>query len=177
MAEASTARDVIVGVSPAERPNARLVTAVCQAGGLGVLDLGAGDRWATTALDDLAGAVPGPFGVRVPAGCALPPDVLDRANIDTVVLGVDAPWPVAQLAARYRVLVEVTDLDGARAAATAGAHGLVARGTEAGGGVGDLSSFVLLQRLLAADAPRLPVWVAGGIGLRTAAASVIGGAA
>src|SRR3954471_20434805 len=165
MSIVSTTRELVMGVSPGERPNARLVAAVCHAGGLGVLDLGRGGpgldrpgldrpgldrRWAVRALDQLADEVAGTFGVRVPAGCALDPAVLEGGarRLDTVVLGVGAPWSVADLAGRYRVLVEVTDLAEATVAAAAGAHGLVARGTEAGGRVGDLSTFVLLQRLL-----------------------------
>jgi acyl transferase domain-containing protein/NAD(P)H-dependent flavin oxidoreductase YrpB (nitropropane dioxygenase family)/NADP-dependent 3-hydroxy acid dehydrogenase YdfG len=181
-------RDLVLGVSPCEEPNARMVAAVCRAGGLGVLDLGRGDRWATQALELAAESVPDGFAVRVPAGCALRPADLERAapgRVHTVLLAAGSPWSVAELAWRYRVLVEVTGVDEATAAAAAGASGLVARGHEAGGTVGELSSFVLLQRLLAdntadnaaAGAPGLPVWVAGGIGLRTAAASVVGGAA
>ncbi len=174
--------DVILGVNPCEDPNARMVAAVSRGGGLGVLDLGRGDRWASQALELAAELVPTGFAVRVPAGCALRPADLERAApIHTVLLGGGSPWRIGDLTGRYRVLVEVTSRDEALAAATAGASGLVARGHEAGGTVGELSSFVLLQRLLADDtadgAPRLPVWVAGGIGLRTAAASVIGGAA
>jgi acyl transferase domain-containing protein/NAD(P)H-dependent flavin oxidoreductase YrpB (nitropropane dioxygenase family) len=149
-------------------------------GGLGVLDLGRGDRWATQSLELAADSVRDGFAVRVSAGCALRRTDVERAvpgRVDTVILAAGSPWPIADVVGRYRVLVEVTGHDEAVAAAAAGAQGLIARGSEAGGRVGDLSSFVLLQRLLADDAPDLPVWVAGGIGLRTAAASVVGGAA
>ena len=75
------------------------------------------------------------------------------------------------------MIAEVTDLAEARAAAAAGAHGLIARGMESGGRVSALSSFVLLQQLAADATLGLPIWVAGGIGPRTAAACLIGGAA
>lgn len=75
------------------------------------------------------------------------------------------------------MLVEVTDLEGAREALRAGAHGLIARGSECGGRIGELSTFVLLQQLLAAPEVTSPVWACGGIGPRTAAAAVAGGAA
>ncbi len=42
---------------------------------------------------------------------------------------------------------------------------------------GELSTFVLLQALLADDTLGVPVWAAGGIGPHTAAAAVAGGAA
>jgi len=95
----------------------------------------------------------------------------------TVILGVGSAWRVADVAAEYQVLVEVTDLEQALGAADAGAHGLIARGSESGGRVGELSTFVLLQQLLAEQRLSLPVWACGGIGPHTAAAAVAGGAA
>ncbi|MEU9454241.1 SDR family NAD(P)-dependent oxidoreductase [Streptomyces sp. NPDC048277] len=168
--------DLIICITPFGEPDARLATAVCAAGGLGVLDLGRGDRRTREALARLKRAAPGPYGVRVAAGCALAPEDLGPAP-DTVVLAPDAPWTVDRLAPHSRVLAEVTDLAGAREAVAAGAHGLIARGAESGGRVGGSSTFVLLQQLL--DAPELdvPVWACGGIGPRTAAAAVAGGAA
>ncbi|MFD4601230.1 SDR family NAD(P)-dependent oxidoreductase [Streptomyces sp. NPDC058464] len=178
--------DLIMCITPFGEPDARLATAVCAAGGLGVLDLGRGDRRTREALARLRRAAPGPYGVRIAAGCALTPHELvpDESGPDdpgpgpdTVVRAADAPWTIAELAPHTRVLAEVTDLAGARAAVAAGAHGLIARGAESGGRVGELSTFVLLQQLLTADELDVPVWAAGGIGPHTAAAAVAGGAA
>ncbi|MFF4584935.1 SDR family oxidoreductase [Streptomyces sp. NPDC001388] len=196
MASAARSEDMIIGITPFGEPDAGLALAVGRAGGLGVLDLGPGDRRAREALARLRRASPGAFGVRIGPGCRLTPADLvpsaaraDPAGGDpgpagphtagphTVVLAVGAPWTVAEVNGRHRVLVEVTDLAGAREAARAGAHGLIARGAECGGRIGELGTFVLLQRLLAADGPGLPVWACGGIGPRTAAAAVAGGAA
>ncbi|HJQ45298.1 MAG TPA: SDR family NAD(P)-dependent oxidoreductase [Amycolatopsis sp.] len=164
----------MIGLSPLGRPNARVVAAVCRAGGLGVLDLGAGDVRARYELQLAASWVPGGFGVRVPEGCRLDPgDLPDQ--VDTVVLGCNSPWRPAQLPGDYRVLVEVTSRDEAAQAARDGVYGLIARGHEAGGCVGEASSFVLLQQL--AFDGHLPVWLCGGIGPHTAAAAVVGGAA
>ncbi|MER5794810.1 SDR family NAD(P)-dependent oxidoreductase [Streptomyces sp. NPDC001980] len=168
--------DLIMCITPFGEPDARLATAVCAAGGLGVLDLGRGDRRTREALARLRRAAPGPYGVRVAAGCALTPDELGPAP-DTVVRAAGAPWAVAELTPHTRVLAEVTDLAEARAAVAAGAHGLIARGAESGGRVGELSTFVLLQQLLSAAELDVPVWAAGGIGPHTAAAAVAGGAA
>ncbi|MEU1094295.1 SDR family NAD(P)-dependent oxidoreductase [Streptomyces sp. NPDC005877] len=84
---------------------------------------------------------------------------------------------MAQLGAPTRVLAEAGDRDEARRAAADGAYGLVARGSECGGRGGELGTFVLLQALLADPAYELPVWACGGVGPRTAAAAVAGGAA
>ena len=184
MTGASTAaqmcrRELVIGVSPFGEPNARLVGSVCRSGGLGVLDLGVGDRQASrarNALELVQRWAPGSFGVRVAAGCTLQPSDLP-AEVDTVLLGAGAPWEPADLLGRFRFLTEVTRVEEALHAAMEGAAGLVARGNEAGGRVGELGSFVLLQRLLSEPGLELPVWVCGGVGLRTAAAAVIGGAA
>ncbi len=86
------------------------------------------------------------------------------------------PGSERTLVGRFRVLVEITGVEEALQAAQQGAAGLVARGHEAGGRVGELGSFVLLQQLLAEPELNLPVWICGGVGLHTAAAAVIGGA-
>ncbi|SFB58906.1 Acyl transferase domain-containing protein [Amycolatopsis marina] len=175
----------VLGVNPFGRPDARLVAAVCRGGGLGVLELGggAGGDDTAAALSRVNRDVPTPFGVRVGQGCALrPEDVLgpSEPGPTLVVLGAGAPWaPVEVHAADPTVvlLAEVTGLDEARSAVAAGARGLIARGHEAAGRVGDLTSFVLLQQLLGADDLAVPVWACGGIGHHTAAGAVAGGAA
>ncbi|MFI5978223.1 SDR family NAD(P)-dependent oxidoreductase [Streptomyces sp. NPDC051452] len=171
------AHDLILCITPFGEPDAGLAAAASAAGGLGVLDLDTGDRRSREELSRLRRAAPGPFGVRVTGRCTLAPDDLEDAP-DTVVLAADAPWRVDRLVARFRVLAEVTDLGQAREAARAGAHGLIARGSEGGGRVGALSTYVLLQQLLGdPELSRLPVWARGGVGPRTAVAAVAGGAA
>ncbi|MER6358646.1 SDR family NAD(P)-dependent oxidoreductase [Streptomyces sp. NPDC001634] len=191
MTSAVRADDLIIGISPLGEPDARMAAAVSRAGGLGVLDLGCGDRRSREALARIRRLVPGTFGVRVAAHCRMDPgELAERATAatgttagrpdsgpHTVVLGPDSPWQVSDVATEFRVLVEVTDLDQALEAVRAGAHGLIARGQESGGRIGELGTFVLLQQLLSEPGVRLPVWACGGIGPRTAAAAVAGGAA
>jgi acyl transferase domain-containing protein/NAD(P)H-dependent flavin oxidoreductase YrpB (nitropropane dioxygenase family) len=173
--------NTIIGITPFGEPDARLAMAVSRAGGLGVLDLGMGDRSSREALARMRHPAPDPFGVRVGALCRMTPEELTTGSQDggphTVVLGLDSAWAVGDVAGEYRVLAEVTDLDQALEAAAAGVHGLIARGSESGGRVGELSTFVLLQMLLSEQRLDLPVWSCGGIGPRTAAAAVAGGAA
>ncbi|MBO0867276.1 MAG: nitronate monooxygenase, partial [Micromonosporaceae bacterium] len=159
-------------------PCPRSVAAASSAGGTGVLDLGEGGGRARGALAEAAAWADAPIGVRIPAGCRLSLDEIERAGAGRVALVVlpAGSHALAAAAARYPVLVEVTSIDQARAAKAGGAHGLIARGMEAGGRVGELSAFVLLQQLLADDELDLPVWVCGGIGPDTAAACVVGGA-
>ncbi|HEX7660765.1 MAG TPA: beta-ketoacyl synthase N-terminal-like domain-containing protein, partial [Pseudonocardiaceae bacterium] len=181
--------NLIVGITPFGEPNARLCAAVDAAGGLGVLDLGSDGRRAREELALALDWSAGPIGIRVAAGCPLrPADVFtgngtgvgrgigtgDGTGIGTVVLAAGSPWRAADVPDSCRVLIEVTSHGEVVDAIRAGAHGLIARGVEAGGRLG---SFVLLQHLLSDPDVTVPVWLAGGIGVRTAAAAVIGGAA
>ncbi|MFD9482544.1 SDR family NAD(P)-dependent oxidoreductase [Streptomyces sp. NPDC059991] len=173
--------ELVIGLSPLGLPDPRPVAAVRRAGGLGVLDLGAGDRRAREALARVRSWTAGAFAVRVGPSCALTPEEVAEecggALPSVLLLAADADWKISQLAAKCRVLAEAGDREEARRAAADGAYGLVARGSECGGRSGELSTFVLLQALLADPAYDLPVWACGGIGPRTAAAAVAGGAA
>ena len=158
----------VIGISPFQTLDPGLVVAVARAGALGVLDLGSDpDAW-PPALAQVASKIPGEFGVRVPRGLAVDPSSLPAA-VKVIIVPAGAPR-------RYQrpVLVEVTSLAEARAAEAAGAVGLIAKGSESGGEVGEETAFVLLQRLV--DSTELPIWVQGGIGLYTAAACIAGGA-
>ena len=189
LSPARNRRELVLALSPCGLPNARLAAAAGRADAIGVLDLGRSGPPARRALElacwwtraagrDSAGG--DGFGVRAGAGCPIAIEELETlapGRVDVVVLGAGSPWwPDDPHLAPYRVISEVTSLAEARAAVDAGVHGLIARGSECGGAVGELSSFVLLQQLVAADLG-LPVWAAGGIGEHTAAAAVIGGAA
>ncbi len=161
-----------MGVTPFREPNADLVVALERAGAIGVLDLGADAPAADAALQRVRSRWAGSFGARIGADSPLRPADLP-AEVDTLVVD-PAAWPGDWHGLPQRVLAEVTSPAQARDAAQRGAHGLIARGYEAGGRVGVLSAFVLLQRLLAET--DLPVWAMGGIGEHTAAAAVAGGA-
>lgn len=74
-----------------------------------------------------------------------------------------------------QILVEVTSQAEAETAVAAGADGLIVKGEEAAGDIGDETTFVLLQRLLATQP--LPLWPHGGIGEHTIGACMAAGAA
>ncbi|MFJ8916275.1 SDR family oxidoreductase [Amycolatopsis sp. NPDC102389] len=162
--------DLLIAVHPFGVPSARFAAAAARAGVLGVVDLTSGNRAAREELDLAADWVATGFGVRVAGPVELP------AAAHTVLLAAGAPLSTVDFEGR-RVLAEVTSRDEAVRAVAAGAAGLVARGHEAGGRIGELGSFVFLQQLLADPAIGVPVWAYGGIGAHTAAAAVAGGAA
>jgi acyl transferase domain-containing protein/NAD(P)H-dependent flavin oxidoreductase YrpB (nitropropane dioxygenase family) len=175
----STRTGLVIAVNPVHRPSPRLTVAAARAGGLGVLELPASgdERRVADCLEVTSRWSSLPFGVRVRPGC--PVAAASLPDLADTVLLADTSRSPGEFGER-RVLAEVTDLAGARHAAHGGAAGLVVRGAEAGGAVGELSTFILLQRVLADPelAERaLPVWAWGGIGPHTAAAAVAGGAA
>ena len=183
--ESPGARFSILALSPFGRPDDRIVAAATRAGAFGVLDLGRDPRAARTALAALVDQGVESFGVRVPVVDAETPwpDALPAAARVVILEAHDAAdaSAVARWAGRA-VLAQAAGVAEARAAVAAGVVGLIAKGAEAGGRVGDETAFVLLQRLLrdagdAAGQPGgVPIWVQGGVGLHTAAACAAGGA-
>ncbi|MEQ1504832.1 MAG: beta-ketoacyl synthase N-terminal-like domain-containing protein, partial [Myxococcota bacterium] len=156
----------IFGVCPFECPDPTLVTAISRAGGLGILDLGRDPAAAAVALAAVR-ASKVRFGVRVPSGAPpLPP--VDGAEVVVLTAGA----PLALHAGRQ--VVEVCSVREAERAVADGAWGLIAKGSEAGGRVGETSAFVLLQQLV--RVVTVPIWLQGGIGVHTAAAAIVGGA-
>lgn len=111
-------------------------------------------------LFDLRGATPaaGP-SERLPLALVAARPGEERAAVE------------AGLQAAHRVLVEAGSFEVALRAAEAGADGIVATGSEAGG---VRSTFILLQELSGRLA--IPFWARGGIGPATAAAAVVAGA-
>jgi acyl transferase domain-containing protein/NAD(P)H-dependent flavin oxidoreductase YrpB (nitropropane dioxygenase family)/NAD(P)-dependent dehydrogenase (short-subunit alcohol dehydrogenase family) len=74
-----------------------------------------------------------------------------------------------------RVLLECTSLEQAQAGERLEVDGVIAKGQEAGGRVGNETTFILLQHFLTRLS--LPVWAQGGVGVHTAAACYVAGAA
>ncbi|MDF1563271.1 MAG: SDR family NAD(P)-dependent oxidoreductase [Deltaproteobacteria bacterium] len=164
----ATQHELVIGITPFERPDPGLVRALEKAGALGVLDLGRDPEAARVALAELE-RWGRPFGVRIPEGVEAP--ALPE-NCKTVLLpATDDP----QRHRGRRVLVQVGSVREAHRALAGGADGLIAKGAESGGRVGKVSAYVLLQRLLRVS--DRPVWVQGGIGIHTAAGAYAGGAA
>jgi acyl transferase domain-containing protein/NAD(P)H-dependent flavin oxidoreductase YrpB (nitropropane dioxygenase family)/NADP-dependent 3-hydroxy acid dehydrogenase YdfG len=165
----TTNRDQILGLTPFQRADGRLVVAVNRAGGLGALDLGRDGDEARAAMALVEQRSAETYAVRVPTHCPLGPDDLS-ARVEMVIVAQEVP--IGRWTGR-RILAEVTSLADAEAAVRAGATGLIARGSESGGRIGDQTTFVLIQQLQALE---VPLWAQGGIGLHTAAAAVAGGA-
>ena len=171
----------IVALTPAGIADARLVLAADRCGCLGIVNAEIG-ALPYAVLDTLRGRTRAPFGLKL---AAIDGEIL--TSLESYVpaglcwLVVDAPIVLDQpqllqrmLGLGLRVIVEVTDWDD-RLAALAGHQALLVKGHEAGGLVGEETSFILLQKALARQSA--PVFVRGGIGLHGAAAVRAVGAA
>jgi acyl transferase domain-containing protein/NAD(P)H-dependent flavin oxidoreductase YrpB (nitropropane dioxygenase family)/NAD(P)-dependent dehydrogenase (short-subunit alcohol dehydrogenase family) len=175
----------LVALTPPAMLEPSIAIAASRAGALGVLDLEFADdeRAAQQAVDKLARHTQQPCGVKLAGGTEqLTGAILGRLPdaVGTVLLTPDHPdnllRHVETLHRQSRkVLLEATSVAEAKLGEEAGVDGLIAKGHEAGGRVGEATAFVLLQQLLVTT--RLPVWCQGGISLHTAAACYAAGAA
>lgn len=75
----------------------------------------------------------------------------------------------------FSAIVEVVSLQEAELAESCGADAIIAKGNEAGGRVGDTTTFVLIQQCV--RNLKVPTWAQGGIGIHTVAAVAAAGAA
>ncbi len=179
----------VMAICPANPASPELARAAVQSGAVGVLDF----EWAgadvaqaslcwTSFLAALPTATQGTPGLRLHASQhALAETLLHIASAHSLTLIVSGSIAALRTFAdqhakpqQHRWLAEVTSAEGLNALPSR-FDGLVARGHEAGGWVGEDTSYILLQKLL--KTTERPVFVQGGIGLYTAAACRAAGAA
>jgi acyl transferase domain-containing protein/NAD(P)H-dependent flavin oxidoreductase YrpB (nitropropane dioxygenase family)/NADP-dependent 3-hydroxy acid dehydrogenase YdfG len=169
----------LAALTPPDLADSAIAIAASRAGAIGLLDLtGAAAADRRRALADLVRyGRARRLGVRADPDADLDglPDAIGWAILADVELG-DLEAALAALHARgLQVYVEVVDTGEATRAEQLGADGLVAKGSESGGRVGEETAFVLAQRIV--PAATVPVWVQGGIGPHTVAACRLAGAA
>jgi acyl transferase domain-containing protein/NAD(P)H-dependent flavin oxidoreductase YrpB (nitropropane dioxygenase family) len=171
----------ILAITPFERADLALARALWRQQAAVAIDLGRDPQRWSPLLVSLAGERAAGLGLRIPDGVAVEGLTLPPSVRFLIVAGDPAALP--QTWRNVPVLAQVHTLAEGERALASGASGLIAKGQESGGLVGDESSFVLLQRLVAmtcqqaaeGDSP-VPVWCQGGIALNTAAGAFAGGA-
>jgi len=161
----------IVTVTPFDCPDEQLAHALYRAGAFSVLDIGHHPARGTEALKNLSGKIKGEFGIRIPAGVHLTKDEIP-SNAGVVILADSRNVPIYS---GKKIIVQVTDLDSAVRAEKSGAWAVIAKGSESGGEVKAMSSFILFQCLK--QSLNIPVFVQGGCGLHTAPAVLAAGGA
>ena len=175
----------LVAINPPGLADPSVAIAASRAGGVGILNLelvvdpqraqaaiGALVRFGRPTLGVMLDSTATEFVEQVLAELPEQVAVVVLTSADPEVLRRH----VATLRGQDRqIWLEVTDIAEARLGEQLGVNGLIAKGHEAGGWVGNETTFILLQRLRAQTT--LPVWARGGIGAHTAAACYAAGAA
>jgi acyl transferase domain-containing protein/NAD(P)H-dependent flavin oxidoreductase YrpB (nitropropane dioxygenase family)/NAD(P)-dependent dehydrogenase (short-subunit alcohol dehydrogenase family)/acyl carrier protein len=170
----------LLAITPFERSDLPLARALLRHNAAVALDIGRNPQDWPRLWQSLERETSSALGLRVPDQVELQDRALP-SSIAFVVCGGE----LDRLPESWRklpVLAQVCSVEEVRRAMQAGAAGLIAKGQESGGRVGDESSFVLLQRIMALLAEEgrasdpVPVWCQGGIALNTAAAAFAGGA-
>ncbi|MBS0561714.1 MAG: nitronate monooxygenase, partial [Proteobacteria bacterium] len=174
----------VFALNPAGLPDPDLAIAASRAGAVGVLnaECGGDPAWVEPALRRLARFGGDAIGLKVSGGDAALIDVAARLGarlghliVDPATMSACGPALAAFRAGGGRVGLEIVEWDPGIAALAAGADLLWLKGHEAGGFVGEQTSFILIQKV--AGRTDLPFYVRGGVNERSAAAATVGGAA
>ena len=162
----------------------RLVSAVSQAGGLGVLGVSRYEPERVKALvQEIRAATDRPFGLNLLLFLASEESIETVLGEGPAVFSTAWPWPEQDLRALFDrahqagalVMHQAAEVEEASRAAAAGADLIVAQGSEGGGHVGSVATLVLVPLVVKAVEP-VPVLAAGGIatGAQIAAALLMG---
>jgi acyl transferase domain-containing protein/NAD(P)H-dependent flavin oxidoreductase YrpB (nitropropane dioxygenase family) len=158
-------------------PDISVLRAAARAGATAILNLEAVAD-VRGALEALIREKPGRIGVRIDRPAVLETLADMFGALDVVVIATGALADSTDLFDTLRprsceVLLECTTVDEARLGVELGVSGLIAKGHESGGRVGDETTFVLAQRLLTETT--IPVYAHGGIGRHTIGACSVAG--
>jgi 3-oxoacyl-(acyl-carrier-protein) synthase/NAD(P)H-dependent flavin oxidoreductase YrpB (nitropropane dioxygenase family) len=175
----------LIAMTPPGMTDPSIAIAGSRGGGLGVLDLEytQDERAVFAALTKLAQYTRGNCGIKLDgANVEFFDNLISNLpkQVEFVTLTPSDPDMLRQQVnalhkQKITVFLETTSLDQAMAGVEAEVDGLIAKGNEAGGRVGEETTFILLQQLLTRVS--LPIWTQGGIGLHTSAACYAAGAA
>ena len=170
--------------TPAGLPDASLAICASRAGGVGILngELTADAPALLAALDSLAANAGTPYGLKLDSIngvlAAAARSHFDRGMrwliLDAELLGHCGELIADARRAGVSVLAEVKSAEWGEAALAA-CSGVIVKGNEAGGFVGEDSSFILLQKWLLRTS--LPLYVRGGVTPHVAAACAAQGVA
>ena len=170
----------LVLASMAGSAGGTLARAVSEAGGLGMIGLGAADsaEWLSREAEEARQAER--FGVGIQLWTLKDrPDLIDITLAEKpfavcLSFGDPAPFSGRIHAAGALLIAQVQTAELAEQAISAGVDALVAQGTEAGGHTGSVGTLPLLQRVLQLATPRgIPVIAAGGIASGAGIAGVL----
>jgi enoyl-[acyl-carrier protein] reductase II len=144
-----------------------LVSAVSEAGGLGVLGAGnAPPDLVRQQVREIKGRTDKPFGVNIAVFALSAPEIVDiciQERVPVVTTGAGSPsaFMPALKEAGATVVPVVASVALAKRLERMGADALIAEGSESGGHIGDVATMPLVPQVV--DAVKVPVAAAGGI--------------
>jgi enoyl-[acyl-carrier protein] reductase II len=147
---------------------AELVSAVSNAGGLGIIGAGASEPgWVREQIRLTRKQTDKPFGVNILLISPFAAQVIDlvlEEKVAMVTTGAGNPGPYIPRfrQAGVKVMPVVASVALAKRLERAGVDALVAEGMESGGEIGQITTMALVPQVV--DAVKLPVVAAGGIG-------------
>jgi acyl transferase domain-containing protein/NAD(P)H-dependent flavin oxidoreductase YrpB (nitropropane dioxygenase family)/NAD(P)-dependent dehydrogenase (short-subunit alcohol dehydrogenase family) len=179
----------LIAATPANNIDPSIAISAIRAGYKAVLDLEYADfqdRGTADALRQFVASCDGHLGIKIRGGNVQHLDRLAAGfmpRLETVILTPtdkaalrrDIETLRANALQSLRLLLEVVTPEEAALADALKLDGIVAKGNESGGRVGESASFILLQQLR--RCANLPIWAQGGIGLHTVAAAYVARAA
>ena len=175
----------IISAGMARWAGATLAAAVSEAGGLGTIGtIAASPRAVREEITQLRAATHRPFSANLVcfdwapfASQMLDVVIEERVPVVTLSFGTPLAWVAPVKAAGLKVIVQVQDLETARASIAAQPDAIIVQGTEAGGHTGRRSTLNFAAQMLD-EAGDIPIIVAGGIatGRGLAAALAMGAA-
>lgn len=154
----------IIGITPFEKPDVKLILKLHQAGAFPILSLGHELTVAQEAMNQLDHTDIISYGIYSADGQLISLQIPEKVSFVILPFNVSVNYTLD-----LPVIYQVSSLEEAKQAEELGATGIIVKGNEAGGLVGYESTFVLFQRVIN-EINTIPVWVQGGIGLHTAAA-------
>lgn len=162
--------------------DARLATAVSNAGGVGIIGFGSRSaEWARAEIRKAKTMTDKPFGVNIVLQAPNVKELAEVACEEKVAFvamgaGNPIPWIDGFHAAGMKVIPVVPSVKLAKRVEAAGADALVIEGMEAGGHIGTLTTMALMSNVI--PQIQIPVIAAGGIadGRGMAAALLMGAA-
>lgn len=175
----------LIAITPPGVLDPTIAIAASRSKGIGIfnLEFAHDPEAALSAIERLVTNAGYPCGIKLNAAnslfnAALIPNL--PASIGIVILTYSNSEKLAQYIRELRahsrlVFLEALSLEHAQHGYDLKIDGIVAKGNEAAGFIGEKTAFILFQQIVSNLS--LPVWVQGGIGLNTAAACYAGGAA